>query len=86
MPPALLRPGVFGIAGAALLTASFVIKLRLEERFLMQELGADAYEAIAAAYRCWCRSGRCGADRDQRRRALHSASPIPMMINTPATR
>ncbi|MEO8758180.1 MAG: isoprenylcysteine carboxylmethyltransferase family protein [Devosia sp.] len=40
----LLRPGVFGIAGAALLTLSFVIKLRLEERFLMQELGAEAYE------------------------------------------
>ena len=40
----LLRPGVFGIAGAALLTVAFVIKLRLEERFLMQELGADAYE------------------------------------------
>ena len=35
----LLRPGVFGIAGAALLTASFVVKARLEERFLMQELG-----------------------------------------------
>ena len=41
---ALLRPGVFGIAGAALLTVSFVVKLRLEERFLMQELGAEAYE------------------------------------------
>jgi len=41
---ALLRPGVFGIAGAALLTVSFVVKLRLEERFLMQELGADAYQ------------------------------------------
>ena len=41
---ALLRPGVFGIAGAAILTLSFVVKLRLEERFLMQELGADAYE------------------------------------------
>ena len=40
----LLRPGVLGIAGAALLTASFVVKLRLEERFLMQELGAEAYE------------------------------------------
>lgn len=40
----LLRPGVFGIAGAALLAASFVIKGRLEERFLMQELDADAYE------------------------------------------
>jgi protein-S-isoprenylcysteine O-methyltransferase Ste14 len=41
----LLRPGVFGIAGAALLAASFVVKARLEERFLMQELGPAAYEA-----------------------------------------
>jgi protein-S-isoprenylcysteine O-methyltransferase Ste14 len=41
---ALVRPGPLGIAGAALLTVSFVIKLRLEERFLMQELGAAAYE------------------------------------------
>jgi protein-S-isoprenylcysteine O-methyltransferase Ste14 len=41
---ALLRIGVFGIAGAAVLTLSFVIKARLEERFLMQELGAEAYE------------------------------------------
>ena len=45
---ALLRPGLFGIAGAAILTASFVIKLRLEERFLMQELGADAYSGYRA--------------------------------------
>ena len=36
------------IAGAAILTASFVIKLRLEERFLMQELGADAYSGYRA--------------------------------------
>ena len=40
----LLRPGLFGLAGAALLAASFVIKARLEERFLMQELGAEAYD------------------------------------------
>lgn len=38
---ALLRPGWFGIAGAALIIASFVIKYRLEERFLMQELGPE---------------------------------------------
>ncbi len=42
---ALLRPGIFGIAGAAVVTLSFVVKLRLEERFLMQELGAAAYES-----------------------------------------
>jgi protein-S-isoprenylcysteine O-methyltransferase Ste14 len=41
----LLRPGVFGFAGAAVLAWSFVIKLRLEERFLKQELGAEAYES-----------------------------------------
>jgi protein-S-isoprenylcysteine O-methyltransferase Ste14 len=40
----LLRPGPFGLAGAALLAVSFVVKARLEERFLMQELGADAYD------------------------------------------
>ncbi len=38
---ALLRPGVFGIAGVALIIASFVIKYRLEERFLMEELGPE---------------------------------------------
>jgi len=41
---ALLRPGLLGLAGAAVLTVSFVVKLRLEERFLKQELGAEAYE------------------------------------------
>jgi protein-S-isoprenylcysteine O-methyltransferase Ste14 len=41
---ALLRPGLFGIAGAAILAWSFVVKAKLEERFLMQELGAGAYE------------------------------------------
>jgi protein-S-isoprenylcysteine O-methyltransferase Ste14 len=40
----MLRPGVLGIAGGVVLTASFVVKLRLEERFLKQELGAAAYE------------------------------------------
>jgi protein-S-isoprenylcysteine O-methyltransferase Ste14 len=38
-------PGPFNIAGAVILTVAFVIKLRLEEKFLMQELGAEAYEA-----------------------------------------
>jgi protein-S-isoprenylcysteine O-methyltransferase Ste14 len=38
---ALLRPGWLGIGGAALIIASFVIKYRLEERFLMQELGPE---------------------------------------------
>jgi protein-S-isoprenylcysteine O-methyltransferase Ste14 len=37
----LLRPNWLGIAGAALIIASFVIKYRLEERFLMQELGPE---------------------------------------------
>lgn len=40
---ALVRPGWLGIAGAAVLTISFAVKLRLEERFLMQELGEAAY-------------------------------------------
>ena len=40
---ALLKPGPGGVAGFALLAISFVIKARLEERFLMQELGAEAY-------------------------------------------
>ena len=43
---ALLRPGPFGIAGIALIALSFVIKYRLEERFLMEELGPEY-----AAYR-----------------------------------
>jgi protein-S-isoprenylcysteine O-methyltransferase Ste14 len=37
----LLRPSWLGVAGAALIIASFVIKYRLEERFLMQELGPE---------------------------------------------
>jgi protein-S-isoprenylcysteine O-methyltransferase Ste14 len=41
---ALWRPGVLGIVGAAVLVWSFVVKARLEERFLMQELGTEAYE------------------------------------------
>jgi protein-S-isoprenylcysteine O-methyltransferase Ste14 len=38
-------PGLFNVAGVALLTIAFVVKARLEERFLMQELGGDAYAA-----------------------------------------
>jgi protein-S-isoprenylcysteine O-methyltransferase Ste14 len=37
----LLRPGWLGLLGAAMIIASFVIKYRLEERFLMQELGPE---------------------------------------------
>jgi protein-S-isoprenylcysteine O-methyltransferase Ste14 len=37
----LLRPSWLGVAGAALIIASFIIKYRLEERFLMQELGPE---------------------------------------------
>lgn len=36
-------PGPFNVLGAIVLTISFVVKYRLEERFLMQELGAEAY-------------------------------------------
>ena len=38
---ALLRPGWAGILGAVLIIASFVIKYRLEERLLMEELGPE---------------------------------------------
>ena len=37
-------PGPFNLLGAIVLTVSFVVKYRLEERFLMQELGPEAYE------------------------------------------
>jgi protein-S-isoprenylcysteine O-methyltransferase Ste14 len=40
-------PGPFNVAGSVLMTIAFVIKARLEERFLSEELGAEAY----AAYR-----------------------------------
>ncbi len=48
---ALLRPGWAGFAGTALLIASFVVKYRLEERFLMEELGPEykAYRKQVAA-------------------------------------
>jgi protein-S-isoprenylcysteine O-methyltransferase Ste14 len=47
----LLRPGWIGAIGAALIIASFVIKYRLEERFLMEELGPEykAYRKQVAA-------------------------------------
>ena len=44
---ALAFPGPFNLAGVVVLTIAFVIKARLEERFLSDELGAEAY----AAYR-----------------------------------
>lgn len=43
---ALLRPGWFGLAGAALIIASFVAKYRVEEHFLMEVFGPEY-----AAYR-----------------------------------
>lgn len=36
-------PGPINAIGAIVLIVSFVVKARLEERFLMQELGAEAY-------------------------------------------
>lgn len=44
---ALSFPGPFNVAGVVVLTIAFVVKARLEERFLEQELGVEAY----AAYR-----------------------------------
>jgi protein-S-isoprenylcysteine O-methyltransferase Ste14 len=43
---ALLKPDGLGLAGVALLVLGFVVKARLEERFLSEELGPDY-----AAYR-----------------------------------
>ena len=37
----LLRPGWLGLLGAAAIIVSFVIKYRLEEHFLMEELGPE---------------------------------------------
>jgi protein-S-isoprenylcysteine O-methyltransferase Ste14 len=42
---ALERGTAFGFAGAALLAVSFVIKARMEERFLRERLGPEAYDA-----------------------------------------
>lgn len=41
---AILKGTPAGVAGALLLTLGFWIKARLEERFLREQLGADAYE------------------------------------------
>jgi protein-S-isoprenylcysteine O-methyltransferase Ste14 len=47
----LLRPGPLGLIGVALIIVSFVIKYRLEEHFLMEELGPEykAYRKTVAA-------------------------------------
>jgi protein-S-isoprenylcysteine O-methyltransferase Ste14 len=42
---AVSRGAAATLAGAVLLTLGFVIKARLEERFLREELGPDAYDA-----------------------------------------
>ena len=39
---------IFALAGAVVATAAFVIKARLEEGFLRQELGPAAYDAYSA--------------------------------------
>jgi protein-S-isoprenylcysteine O-methyltransferase Ste14 len=39
-----VSPGPANLLGVLLLNVGFVVKARLEERFLMQELGAAAYE------------------------------------------
>jgi protein-S-isoprenylcysteine O-methyltransferase Ste14 len=40
-----MRGTVFSLSGAVFITAGFWLKARLEERFLRQELGAEAYDA-----------------------------------------
>jgi protein-S-isoprenylcysteine O-methyltransferase Ste14 len=42
---ALLKGTVFSIAGAIIATLGFWIKARLEERFLREQLGAEAYDS-----------------------------------------
>jgi protein-S-isoprenylcysteine O-methyltransferase Ste14 len=42
---AAMRGTLIGLAGAVLLTLAFVIKARLEERFLRDQLGAEAYDS-----------------------------------------
>lgn len=42
---AVLKGSVVAVCGAAVMTIGFWIKARLEERFLRQELGADAYDS-----------------------------------------
>jgi protein-S-isoprenylcysteine O-methyltransferase Ste14 len=43
----LLKGTSIALAGAAIMIAGWYVKARLEERFLRQELGADAYDAYA---------------------------------------
>jgi protein-S-isoprenylcysteine O-methyltransferase Ste14 len=45
---ALMRGTLIALAGVAVLTLSFYVKARLEEKFLRRELGADVYGAYAA--------------------------------------
>jgi protein-S-isoprenylcysteine O-methyltransferase Ste14 len=42
---AIQKATLIGFAGAVLMTIGFWIKARLEERFLREQLGADAYES-----------------------------------------
>jgi len=42
---ALMKGTILALAGAAIMTLGFWIKARLEERFLREQLGADAYDA-----------------------------------------
>lgn len=42
---AVLKATILAFPGALAMTAGFVIKARLEERFLRQELGAEAYDS-----------------------------------------
>ena len=44
---ALMRGTAAGWAGAAVMTAGWYVKARLEEGFLREELGAEAYDAYA---------------------------------------
>jgi protein-S-isoprenylcysteine O-methyltransferase Ste14 len=44
---AALRGTVAGWAGVAIMTVGWVVKARLEEAFLREELGADAYDAYS---------------------------------------
>jgi protein-S-isoprenylcysteine O-methyltransferase Ste14 len=42
---AILKGAPSGLAGASLITLGFAIKARLEERFLREQLGPDAYDS-----------------------------------------
>jgi protein-S-isoprenylcysteine O-methyltransferase Ste14 len=50
---AVLKGTPTALAGFVLLALGLYLKARIEERWLSQELGADAL--IGAACRCWCR-------------------------------